>query len=66
MENLKAIRKIVYLCAVIFAVQIGIMILMLRPDSFFVWAGFGVLAVVCLYLIRISLLLLDEMGKRDK
>lgn len=64
--NTGILRKIVYTCAIIFAVQLGVFVVMLRPSTFYIWAGLAVMAILCLYLVRIALLLLDELDKRDR
>lgn len=66
MENLQTLRKIVYTCAVLFAVQLIVLVVMVRPSTFYVWAALGVIALLCVYLVTISLHLLRELDEKRR
>ncbi|MCC8036292.1 MAG: hypothetical protein LIO77_10280 [Rikenellaceae bacterium] len=61
MERLKTLRTIVYMICAIFAVQVAILISIIKPSGMFLWAGFGVIAILFVYLARVALLALKEL-----
>lgn len=65
MERLRTFRTIIWLIAGIVAIELGMLVVMLRPDSFFLWATLGLLAMMCVYLVRISLVLIKELEKKQ-
>ena len=66
MERLQALKVIVYMAAVLLVVELGMLVLMIRPTSFFLWGTLAVIAIICTYLIRLSLGLLAELKEREQ
>ena len=66
MEKLRNLRTIVWLIAGIMALELGMLVVILRPGSFFLWATLGLFALMCVYLVRISLMLIKELEKKEK
>lgn len=66
MERLRTLRTTVWLIAGIVALELGMLALMLRPGSFFLWAALGVFTLMCVYLVRISLVLIKELEKKEQ
>ena len=66
MERLKNLRTIVWLIAGIMALELGMLVVMLRPSSFFLWATLGLFALMCVYLVRLSLMLIRELEKKEQ
>lgn len=65
MERLRNIRTNVWIIAGIVALELGMLVAMLRPDSFFLWATLGVFALMCVYLVRLCLMLVKELEKKQ-
>lgn len=65
MERFKRLKTIVYLLIFILVVEIGMLIMMIRPTTFQPWAAIGVIAVVCLYLGVLSLGLIKELNEKN-
>lgn len=66
MERSKQLRKIIFLLAAILICELLFLGYLLKPGSMFIWISIGVIAVVCLYLIVISLSLIKELNKTEK
>ena len=66
MEKLKMLRTIVWMASVLLLVELAMLVVMIRPTSFFVWATLAVIALMCVYLIRLSLGLIGELQNREK
>lgn len=61
MERLKTLKSVVYVIAVILAIQLGLLIYIIRPSRFVLWSGFAVVTLMCIYLIRLSISVLNEL-----
>ncbi len=66
MERLRNLRTVVWIIAGIVALELAMLVAMLRPSSFFLWATLGVLALMCVYLVRICLVLIKESEKKEQ
>ncbi len=66
MERLRNLRTVVWIIAGIVAVELGMLVVMLRPGSFFLWATLGLFALMCVYLVRICLVLIKELEKKEQ
>ena len=66
MERLRNLRTVVWIIAGIVAVELGMLVVMLRPGSFFLWAALGLFALMCVYLVRICLVLIKELEKKEQ
>lgn len=66
MERSKQLRKVIFLLTAILVLELVFLGYLVRPGSVFIWTSIGVIAVVCLYLIVISLALTRELNKTEK
>ncbi len=66
MERSKQLRKIIFLLAAILIFELLFLGYLIKPGSIFIWISIGIIAVVCLYLIVISLALIKELNKPEK
>ena len=66
MERYKQLRKVIFLLAAILILELVFLGYLVWPGSVFIWTSIGVIAVVCLYLIVISLALTRELNKTEK
>lgn len=66
MERLKTFRTIIWLVAAIFVVEVGMLVVMLRPESAFLWMTIGIIALLGLYLIRLSLVMVKDLEEFEK
>ncbi len=60
------LKTIVWMASALLVVELVMLIVMIRPHSFFIWATLAVIALMCLYLIRLSLGLIGELEERDQ
>lgn len=65
MDKIRSLRRIIYILAAIFAVQMVFVAFMLRPLTLIKWVSIGVLAVVAVYLIAIGLKLLQKVKEEN-
>ncbi len=66
MERLRNFRTIVWLIAGIVALELGMLAVILRPGSFYLWATLGVFALMCIYLVYLCLTLIKELEKKEQ
>ncbi|MCD7968924.1 MAG: hypothetical protein LUF87_01025 [Alistipes sp.] len=66
MERLRTLKTIVYLICAIMAVQLGLLVHMVRPSGMFLWVSFAVIAILFIYLARVALVALDELIDKHK
>lgn len=66
MERLKTFRYIVWMAAVLLLVQLVMFVAVMFPLTTFLWLFVGVMAVLVLYLVRISLVLIGELEKKER
>lgn len=66
MERLKTFRTIIWLVAAIFVVEVGMLVVMLRPDSAFLWMTIGIIALLGIYLIRLSLVMVKDLEEFER
>ena len=66
MERLRSLRTVVWIIAAILLLELVMLVLILWPGSFFLWTSLGILALLGLYLVRISQSLLSELMEKEK
>lgn len=66
MERLKTFRTVIWLIAGILILEVGMLIVMLQPDSAFLWMTIGIIALLCAYLVRLSLMFLGELKEFEE
>lgn len=66
MERLRTLRTIVYIICAILAVQLTILITVIRPSGLFMLSSFAVIVILCIYLARVALLALNELIDQHK
>ncbi|MDL2319572.1 hypothetical protein LJC45_00360 [Alistipes sp. OttesenSCG-928-B03] len=65
MERLRTLTTIVWMIAGLLVLELGMLVVMFWPGSFYLWASIGIIAILCLYLVRLSLSLLAEQKKKE-
>lgn len=65
MERLRTLKTVVYAIAVILAVQLAFLMYVIKPKGM-ILLGFVVIILLCLYLVRVSLLVLGELIEANK
>lgn len=66
MERLRSMRNIIWIIAAILLFQILFFVYMFWPLDTYFGIGLLVILILCAYLIRISLSLIKELGKKEK
>jgi ABC-type multidrug transport system permease subunit len=66
MERLKTLTTLVYLLAGLLVLELAFLIHLLRPQRMVLWMTLGAIAVVGIYLVRMSLGLLRELKEREE
>ncbi len=66
MERFKTLRKVIWLAVILMFLQLVILVAVLFPLTTVMWMSVGILAVLTLYLGRISLALLAELEKKER
>ncbi len=66
MERLRTLRSVVLICIVLLFAELGLLVWLVRPATFYVWSAFGVIALLCVYLARISLMMIRERQEQEK
>ncbi len=64
MDKLKFLRMIVTVLAVLLGVELVVLVMMIKPATPALWLTIGVIALVGIYLVRVSLGLIKEL--KDK
>lgn len=65
MERFKTLRKVIWLAVILLFLQLVIMAVALHPMATVLWLSLVIVAVLGLYLGRISLALLAELEKKE-
>lgn len=65
MERLRTLRTIILLIAGLLALELGMLVVMLRPGFFYLWASVGIIALLSAYLVRLSLMLVKELKQKE-
>lgn len=66
MDRFKGLTIVVYILAGLLVFKLGMLVVMLRPNSAQLWLSLAVLAIICLYLISLSLGLIKELKNKQK
>lgn len=66
MERLKTLKYVIWIAALLLVLQLSILIAVMFPLTNFLWLTVAVVAIVGLYLVRIALVLLGELEKKEK
>ena len=65
MERFKLLRKVVWFAMILLLLQLVIMAVVIYPMSTLMWLSILIVAVLGLYLGRISLALISELDKKE-
>lgn len=65
MERFKTLRKVIWLAVILLFLQLVIMAVVMYPMATVLWLSLAIVAVLGLYLGRISLALLAELEKKE-
>lgn len=65
MERFKLLRKVVWFAMILLLLQLVIMAVVIYPMSTLMWLSILIVALLGLYLGRISLALISELDKKE-
>ena len=65
MERFKLLRKVVWFAMILLLLQLVIMAVVIYPMSTLMWLSILIVAVLGLYLGRISLALISELDRKE-